>query len=543
MSSDDYAFEGAAPVEQPVARDNNPPLSISELSFALKRTLEDRFGHVRIRGEISKVTRHSSGHVYLTLKDDKAAIDGVIWKGVVRTLSAQPETGLEVIVTGKITSYPARSSYQIVIESMEPAGAGALLAQLERIKARLREEGLFEPSRKKALPAFPATIGVITSPTGAVIRDILHRISDRWPCRVIVWPVIVQGEAAAKQVSNAIRGFDAMTADGAIPRPDLLIVARGGGSVEDLWGFNDEQLARTVAEARIPIISAVGHETDTTLIDFVSDRRAPTPTGAAEMATPVLAELQWGLSDLETRLRRSGARLLDDRRTRLLSVARGLPSRPEDLLALPQQRLDLASSRLGSALHRNASVHEKRLTRVSARLSPALLHRPIERRDDRLQAVAQRLGAALQRNATHHEHALSRVAGKLSRASLDRKMEYVGERLGAIDLRLRPAVERRLSRDQDRLNALSRALAANDPARPKPGFARVEDSDGQWITSAAKLAEGQQVSLIFGDGQRPAVIGTGGTDTAPPAPQTTPKPTPKPAKPKPIPPTEQGTLF
>jgi len=543
MSSDDYAFEGAAPVEQPVARDNNPPLSISELSFALKRTLEDRFGHVRIRGEISKVTRHSSGHVYLTLKDDKAAIDGVIWKGVVRTLSAQPETGLEVIVTGKITSYPARSSYQIVIESMEPAGAGALLAQLERIKARLREEGLFEPSRKKALPAFPATIGVITSPTGAVIRDILHRISDRWPCRVIVWPVIVQGEAAAKQVSNAIRGFDAMTTDGAIPRPDLLIVARGGGSVEDLWGFNDEQLARTVAEARIPIISAVGHETDTTLIDFVSDRRAPTPTGAAEMATPVLAELQWGLSDLETRLRRSGARLLDDRRTRLLSVARGLPSRPEDLLALPQQRLDLASSRLSSALHRNASVHEQRLTRVSARLSPALLHRPIERRDDRLQAVAQRLGAALQRNATHHEHALSRVAGKLSRGSLDRKMEYVGERLGAIDLRLRPAVERRLSRDQDRLNALSRALAANDPARPKPGFARVEDTDGQWITSAAKLAEGQQVSLIFGDGQRPAVIGTGGTDTAPPAPRAAPKPTPKPAKPKPIPPTEQGTLF
>uniref|UniRef100_UPI0025BA1711 exodeoxyribonuclease VII large subunit n=1 Tax=unclassified Brevundimonas TaxID=2622653 RepID=UPI0025BA1711 len=300
MDSDDYAFEGAAPEAAPV-RDNNPPLSISELSFALKRTLEDRFGHVRIRGEISKVTRHSSGHVYLTLKDDKAAIDGVIWKGVVRTLGAQPETGLEVIVTGKITSYPARSSYQIVIESMEPAGAGALLAQLERIKARLREEGLFEPSRKKPLPAFPATIGVITSPTGAVIRDILHRISDRWPCRVIVWPVIVQGDAAAKQVANAIRGFDAMTPDGPIPRPDLLIVARGGGSVEDLWGFNDEQLARTVADATIPIISAVGHETDTTLIDFVSDRRAPTPTGAAEIATPVLAELQWGLSDLETR--------------------------------------------------------------------------------------------------------------------------------------------------------------------------------------------------------------------------------------------------
>jgi len=246
MDSDDYAFEGAAPQEQAPARDNNPPLSISELSFALKRTLADRFGHVTIRGEISKVTRHSSGHVYLTLKDDKAAIDGVIWKGVVRTLGAQPETGLEVIVTGKITSYPARSSYQIVIESMEPAGAGALLAQLERIKTRLREEGLFEPSRKKPLPQFPATIGVITSPTGAVIRDILHRISDRWPCRVIVWPVVVQGEVAAAQVAAAVRGFNAMTGE---DRPEVIIVARGGGSIEDLWPFNDEALARTVAEA------------------------------------------------------------------------------------------------------------------------------------------------------------------------------------------------------------------------------------------------------------------------------------------------------
>ncbi len=495
MSDDDYAFEGAPPAAQPEARDNNPALSISELSFALKRTLEDRFGHVRIRGEISKVTRHSSGHVYLTLKDNKAAIDGVVWKGVVRTLSAQPETGLEVIVTGKITSYPARSSYQIVIESMEPAGAGALLAQLERIKARLREEGLFEPSRKKALPAFPATIGVITSPTGAVIRDILHRISDRWPCRVIVWPVIVQGDAAAKQVANAVRGFDAMTPDGPIPRPDLLIVARGGGSVEDLWGFNDEDLARTVAEARIPIISAVGHETDTTLIDFVSDRRAPTPTGAAEMATPVLAELQWGLSDLETRLRRSGARLLEDRRTRLMAVARGLPSRPDDLLALPQQRLDLASSRLGAALHRNASVHEQRLTRISARLNPTLLNRPIERRTDRL---------------------------------------------SALDARFKPAVDRRLTRDSDRLAALSRALASLDPSRPKPGFARVEDTDGQWITSAHKLAEGQQVSLVFGDGQRPAVIGEGGTSTPPPAPAVaTPKPASKPKSTT----TDQGSLF
>ena len=212
----------------PDPRDNNPPLSISELSFALKRTLEERFGHVRLRGEISKVNRHGSGHVYLTLKDDRSSIDGVVWKGVVRGLQVQPETGLEVIVTGKITSYPARSSYQIVIDSMEPAGAGALLAQLERLKAKLHGEGLFDPARKRPIPAFPAVVGVITSPTGAVIRDILHRISERWPCRVIVWPCVVQGDAAAAQVAAAVRGFDAVTPDGPIPRPDVLIVARDG---------------------------------------------------------------------------------------------------------------------------------------------------------------------------------------------------------------------------------------------------------------------------------------------------------------------------
>ncbi|WP_292048102.1 MULTISPECIES: exodeoxyribonuclease VII large subunit, partial [unclassified Brevundimonas] len=375
--SDDYVFEG--PAEAPAPRDNNPPLSISELSFALKRTLEDRFGHVRLRGEISKVNRHASGHIYLTLKDDKSAIDGVVWKGSTRGLGVQPEAGLEVIVTGKITSYPARSSYQIVIESMEAAGAGALLAQLERLKVRLREEGLFEPGRKKPLPAFPAVIGVITSPTGAVIRDVLHRIAERWPCRVIVWPVVVQGEAACGQVSNAIRGFDALTPDGPIPRPDMLIVARGGGSVEDLWCFNDEGLARTVAAARIPIISAVGHETDTTLIDFVSDRRAPTPTGAAEMATPVLADLRYAVADMDRRMVQAGGRLIEDRRTRLRAVTRGLPARPEDLLALAQQRLDHVSSRLGSGLQRNIALHERHLAVTGGKLSPALLRPRIER--------------------------------------------------------------------------------------------------------------------------------------------------------------------
>jgi len=487
--SDDYIFEGPADAPEPV-RDNNPPQTISELAFALKRTLEDRFGHVRLRGEISKVNHHASGHIYLTLKDDKAAIDGVVWKGSVRGLGVRPETGLEVIVTGKITSYPARSSYQIVIESMEAAGAGALLAQLERLKGKLAAEGLFEVSRKTPIPLYPRTIGVITSPTGAVIRDILHRIAERWPCRVIVWPVVVQGDAASGQVANAIRGFDAMTADGPIPRPDLLIVARGGGSVEDLWCFNDEALARTVAAARIPIISAVGHETDTTLIDYVSDRRAPTPTGAAEIATPVLSDLRFALADLERRLDRAGARLLDDRRTRLRAVARGLPARPEELVAMAQQRLDHASSRLASGLARNAALHERRFITVSGRLSPALLHRVTERRADRLSGIAARLS---------------------------------------------PPILRRLDRAEDRLHGLSRALTSLDPRRPKPGFARIDDAAGLMVTRAADLTPGQAVTLTFPDGSKGARIDGGdGPSIA----------APRPAAPKArVAPADQGSLF
>ncbi|NEX94902.1 exodeoxyribonuclease VII large subunit, partial [Caulobacter sp. 17J65-9] len=356
--------------EGPKNEGNAPAYSVSELAMALKRTLEDAYGFVRLRGELSKVTRHSSGHVYLSIKDERAAIDGVIWKGQVRGLKAQPEQGLEVIVTGRITTFPASSKYQLVIETMEHAGMGALLAQLERLKAKLHGEGLFAAERKRPLPRMPATIGVITSPTGAVIRDILHRIRDRWPCRVVVWPVIVQGDQAAAQVAAAVRGFNALPATGGtVPRPDVLIVARGGGSIEDLWPFNDEALARTVSEGRIPLISAVGHETDTTLIDYVSDRRAPTPTGAAEMATPVLAELKAATADYERRLMRSAARTLEDRRHRLNAAARGLP-RPADLLAMASQRFDLVAGRLASALERNTAAHERDLLRWASRLTP-----------------------------------------------------------------------------------------------------------------------------------------------------------------------------
>ena len=529
--TDDYVFAGPADAEPAPARDNNPPLSISELSFALKRTLEDRFGHVRLRGEVSKVNRHASGHIYLTLKDDKSAIDGVVWKGSVRGLGVQPETGLEVIVTGKITSYPARSSYQIVIESMEAAGAGALLAQLERLKVKLSGEGLFDPARKKTIPLYPRTIGVITSPTGAVIRDILHRIAERWPCRVIVWPVVVQGDAACGQVGAAIRGFDAMTPDGPIPRPDLLIVARGGGSVEDLWCFNDEGLARTVAAATIPIISAVGHETDTTLIDFVSDRRAPTPTGAAELATPVLADLRAFVTDLERRLDRAGARLLEDRRVRLRSVARGLPARPEELVALAQQRLDHASSRLASGLGRNTELHHRRLVAVGGRFGSALLDRAIEKRAARLEGQSTRLVAGLGAHAAAHERRLLRVAGRLSLDPIHRRLDQRLARLETVSVRLSRPIPQSLERASTRLAALSRALATLDPKRPRPGFARIDDETGAMVSSAAGLSPGQAVTLVFPDGSKGARIDGEG------APR--PKPIAKPRSPT----TAQGDLF
>jgi exodeoxyribonuclease VII large subunit len=475
----------------PETDSNARPYSVSELAFALKRTLEDAYGFVRLRGELSKVTHHSNGHVYLTLKDERAAIDGVVWKGNVRSLSVRPEHGLEVIVTGKITAYPAGSRYQIVIETMEVAGVGALLAQLERLKAKLATEGLFEAARKQPIPTTPRVIGVITSPTGAVIRDILHRIRDRWPCRVVVWPVVVQGDAAAAQVSAAIRGFCALEPGGAIERPDVLIVARGGGSVEDLWPFNDETLARTVAACDIPLISAVGHETDTTLIDFVSDRRAPTPTAAAEMATPVLAELKAAMADLGARMHRCGGRAIEDRRNRVAAAERALRRVP-DLVRLAEQRYDIVSGRLAAGLARNAALHERDLVRVASRLSPLLLQRPQQVQRDRLEAVANRL---------------------------------------------RPAAERKLERLGERLEALGKLYASVDPDRPlQRGFARVTREDGSLVRAGASLATGETVDIKFGDQvTRKAVVDAASAGPAEP---------PKPAKPRAKSPSPaQGDLF
>lgn len=349
--------------------DNSGVLSVSEISSALKRHVEQGFGHVRIRGEISGFKRATSGHLYLSLKDENAKIDGVMWKGNAARIPFVPQDGVEIIAAGKLTTYPGRSSYQIVIDSMEIAGEGALLALLAKLKAKLQAEGLFDPARKRPLPFLPRTIGVVTSPTGAVIRDILHRLADRCPTRVIVWPVLVQGHGSAEQVAAAVSGFSAM--QGA-DRPDLIIVARGGGSIEDLWAFNEEIVVRAVATSTIPVISAVGHETDTTLCDFAADVRAPTPTAAAELAVPVRAELLAGLQSAQARALRAVRRYAERADERLIATARRLPSL-DTLLGPQRQKVDDFSDRLRRGLSHRLSDARGDLARVSGALRPAML--------------------------------------------------------------------------------------------------------------------------------------------------------------------------
>jgi exodeoxyribonuclease VII large subunit len=361
--------------------DNSPPLSVSELSGALKRAVEDAFSRVRVRGEISGFKRHSSGHCYFSLKDENACIDAVIWRSSAGTLAFRPEDGAEVIATGKLTTYPGHSKYQIVVERMELAGEGALLALLERRRKALAAEGLFAPERKRKLPFLPRTIGVVTSPTGAVIRDILHRLEDRCPTRVILWPVPVQGEGAGAKIAAAIAGFAAFE-----PRPDLLIVARGGGSIEDLWPFNEEEVVRSAAASPIPLISAVGHETDTTLIDFASDLRAPTPTAAAEIAVPVRSELIGQLNQLAHRARSCLTRRADDCRERFeLTICRW--PQPQAIFAPTIQRVDEVGERLPRALSARAGNARADFNLVSSRLRRDLLDQRVARLMERLSAA------------------------------------------------------------------------------------------------------------------------------------------------------------
>ncbi|MBV8131786.1 MAG: exodeoxyribonuclease VII large subunit [Alphaproteobacteria bacterium] len=394
-------------------RSNLPEYTVSELARALKRSIEENFAYVRVRGEISGFKRHASGHCYLSLKDAEAVIDAVCWRMTAMRLGLKPEDGMEVLCTGRLTTFPGRSKYQLVIDSMELAGVGALLKLLEDRRKRLAAEGLFAAERKKQLPFLPEVIGIVTSPTGAVIRDILHRLADRFPRRVLLWPVAVQGEGAASQVAAAINGFNHLPVDGPVPRPQLIIVARGGGSLEDLMAFNEEIVVRAVAASAIPLISAVGHETDTTLIDHASDRRAPTPTAAAEMAVPVRLDLLADLGTKSARLSGSLSRLFDQRRLHLAGLARGLPD-PQDLLGVAAQRLDDRTERLRLAADRHLRAARQRLELAAARLRPEVLSTDLARTRARLAEAEPRLLAAMARFIRRAHDAVDNFAGRLA---------------------------------------------------------------------------------------------------------------------------------
>ncbi len=513
---------GAAP--------NVPEYSVGELSNAIRKTLETRFDHVRVRGEITEFMAARSGHLYMCLKDEAAKVKAVMWKGTTSRLTFRPEDGLEVLVTGKLTTYGPRSEYQLVIESMEPAGAGALMALLEERRRKLAAEGLFDADRKRPIPYLPAVIGVVTSPTGAVIRDILHRLADRFPRHVLLWPVLVQGPDAATQVAAAINGFNALLPGGPVPRPDVLIVARGGGSLEDLWAFNEEIVVRAAAASQIPLISAVGHETDTTLIDHASDRRAPTPTAAAEMAVPVREDLLDRIAGLERRHRQGSRRLMDERRTALTAAARALPDL-NAILGLRQQRFDELSERLPRALVANTQAHRHRLADAAGGLRPSLLRSRAADAAQMLENKSARLPRALLGNIQAHRHQLARAEAGLRPAPLRARVadtvRAVEERAG----RLSPALERIVIGKDKELTAASRVLDSLSYQNVlKRGYAVIRDASDKPVTESAAVSPGDALSIEFADG-RAHVLATG--DGAP---------RPQPKK-KPAPAVPQGDLF
>ncbi|MBT6096603.1 MAG: exodeoxyribonuclease VII large subunit [Rhodospirillaceae bacterium] len=467
--NDDTSISNPAENSGANAEHNLPVYGVGEVSQALKMTVEQTFSRVRVRGEVSGLKRAASGHMYFTLKDDAAVLDGVCWSGTASKMRMQPEDGMEVIVTGRLTTYPARSRYQIVVESFELAGEGALLKLLEDRRRQLAAEGLFDADRKQELPFLPRVIGVVTSPTGSVIRDILHRLADRFPSHVLVWPVLVQGDGAAEQIAAAIEGFNALGADGgAVPRPDLVIVARGGGSLEDLWAFNEEVVVRAAAESDIALISAVGHETDTTLIDFASDQRAPTPTAAAEMAVPVRHELLAQVTDDGARLTAAAHRRLDEGRLRLQGLVRGLPDLGR-MVDERTQRLDDWSERLGNALELG------------------------------IKAKSQELAAAVAglRKPTHQ---IAQAGGRLEveAKALDR------------------AMRERIKDGRQRLDSIGALLESYSYQRVLDrGFALVTDAEGKTVASVASVAAGDDVALRLADGSVGAQITGDGVSSEP----------------------------
>ncbi|SOE17061.1 exodeoxyribonuclease VII large subunit [Hoeflea halophila] len=483
---------------------NAAEFTVSELSGSIRRAVEDAFGNVRVRGEISGYRGpHSSGHAYFSLKDDRARIEAVIWKGVFSRLKHRPEEGLEVIASGKITTYAGSSKYQIVIEALEPAGAGALMALIEERRRKLAAEGLFDEGRKQLLPYMPIVIGVVTSPTGAVIRDILHRIEDRFPVHVIVWPVRVQGDTSGDEVARAINGFNALGPLSAIRRPDLIIVARGGGSLEDLWGFNDEAVVRAAAESDIPLISAVGHETDWTLIDHAADRRAPTPTGAAEMAVPVKADLEAHLATLAARLKSAQSRILDRRRETVRGLARALPTL-DSVLALPRQRLDRSAQSLGRALELNTANRRRRFEQQASRITPvALVSALREKRQQvrdkiaRMDRVQERRIDALRARLERHAQSVATLPRRI-RESHARGLE----RLTDLGRRRDNAMSLKLEQHKRGLGAQARMLQSlSYQSVLGRGFAVVRNQDRTLLSRAAQVETGTMISVEFADGE------------------------------------------
>ena len=491
------------PAAAPGAVSNVPEFSVSELSFALKREIETAFPRVRVRGEISQPSFPRSGHCYFRLKDENAVIDGVAWKGTLPRLGIRIEEGLEVIATGKLTTYAGSSRYQIIVDRLELAGEGALLKLLEDRRKKLAAEGLFDLDKKRALPFLPEVIGVVTSPSGAVIRDILHRLADRFPCRVLVWPVSVQGEKAAGEVAAAIAGFNRLPQEGPVPRPDVLIVARGGGSLEDLWAFNEEIVVRAAAGSAIPLISAVGHETDTTLIDFASDRRAPTPTAAAEMAVPVRADLLAEVLDYGQRTMSCMTRTLRDAAFALTSLARGLGD-PRRLIEERQQRLDVSGERL--ALATRGLVDRQAQALAAARLtSPVAV---INAKEQLLASEARALDGAMKR---FKGDALQKYARAFDR------LEQQGERLKRHGAELlQPG-----ARQVDQLGKLLESYSFHSVLNR--GFALVRDQDGQPVLAAAGTRGGDTISIEFADGK----VGARVTESTSTAPRLAPPPAPR----------------
>jgi exodeoxyribonuclease VII large subunit len=492
--------------DSPSPPGNQPEYTVSELSGAVKRVIEGEFGLVRVRGEVGRVSRPASGHLYFDLKDDRAVIAAISWKGQVARMQVRPEEGMEVVATGRMTTFPGQSKYQLIVEDVAPAGAGALMAMLERRKAALGAEGLFDAARKKAIPYLPRVIGVVTSPSGAVIRDILHRLRDRFPRHVLIWPVAVQGQDCAAQVAAAIRGFNAIEPGGPIPRPDVLIVARGGGSLEDLWGFNEEIVVRAAAGSAIPLISAVGHETDTTLIDYAADLRAPTPTAAAELAVPVRLDLLATLEALGARLTRGIGQGVTLRRQRLRDLARALP-RVETLLATPRQRLDASATRLSSALGMAVVRKHREFDRVAGRMQPMVLRAGLQRQRDLLTGregrLAQAMLARMERRHDRLEGLAARLAPALARMLGDaaRRTGEGRARLEGLAARLDAAPVQRFRRLADRLEALDRTRATLGYHQTlKRGYAVVR-GDGVVVTGKAAAERAGSLEIEFQDGK------------------------------------------